>query len=396
MDYLGARSRYLQVAGRIGEYYLAEHGGSVYIVFEGPSRRFQDVESLEDTLLHRPLEPLSPGPIYPSILANLMTREVVSGREFKKESLQGAMNAIAKESLRAVQHPDYEKQVKKMFSTLFSWLVKKTAIETKESGFKLSKNIKAATRSGLDIIRYLEIQKMLDKVESDATNEDLVDIVLSFGLPQIIRPRTSYPTKIELRTAGIENPSTWYDELTKGRSKVKRAAIKGWVDERGAVEVISEANEIGQNIVIDGRSVGGIDIDEGDFGSLTRICSGLAEDLSYYFAQLKKKTVADRCYVFSRQLLYGVDEDLAQTDLLELKLPVSESQWISLSRQDARILYDRGYESITDILRKDRDPEKKGLARDRFARNSGLDPFFAKDLYKAALAHVRAKLEEDD
>jgi hypothetical protein len=98
----------------------------------------------------------------------------------------------------------------------------------------------------------------------------------------------------------------------------------------------------------------------------------------------------------SRQLLYGVNEDLAQSDLLELKLLVNDSQWISLSRQDARILYDRGYKSISEILRKDRDPEKRGLARDRFARNSGLDPFFAKDVYKAALAHVRSKLEEDD
>ncbi|MHA2424726.1 MAG: DEAD/DEAH box helicase [Candidatus Thorarchaeota archaeon] len=374
MDYLAARSRYLQVAGRIGEYHLAKHGGSVYIVFEGPSRRFQDVEGLVDTLLHRPLEPLIPGPIYPSILASLMTREVVSGRGFTKEKLQDEMKAIAKESLRAVLHPDYEKQVKKMFTTLFSWLVKKKALETKDTGFRLSKTITAATRSGLDIIRYIEIQKALDKVSPDATNDELVDIVLSFGLPQIVRPRTSYPTKIELRAAGIENPSTWYDELTKGRSKVKRTAIKGWVDERGAVEVISE----------------------GDFGSLTRICSGLAKDLSQYFAQLRKKAVADRCSVFSRQLLFGVNEDLAKSDLLELKQSVGDNQWISLSRQDARILYDRGYESISDILRKDRDPEKKGLARDRFANNSGLDPYYAKDVYKAALAHVRAKLEEDE
>ena len=56
-----------------------------------PSRRFSAVEGLVDTLLHRPLEPLSPGPIYPSILANLMTREVVNGRDFTKEKLQDAM-----------------------------------------------------------------------------------------------------------------------------------------------------------------------------------------------------------------------------------------------------------------------------------------------------------------
>ncbi len=396
MDYLGARSRYLQIAGRIGEYHLAEHGGSVYIVFEAPSRRFQDVESLKETLLHRPLEPLDPGPIYPSILANLMTRQIVSGRVFKKEKLQAAMNAVAKESFRAVQHEDYENQIKKMFSTLFTWLVKMNAVEAGDVDFKLSKSVTAATRSGLEIIRYLEIKKALDKVESDASNDTLVDIILSFGLPQIIRPRTSYPTRIELRAAGLEKPSNWYDELTKGRSKVKRTAIKGWVDERAAVDVISEANKFGQNIVIDGRNVGGLDIDEGDFGSLTRICSGLAQDLSHYFAQLKKKAVSERFHVFSRQLLYGANEDLAESDLLELILPVNGNQWVSLSHQDARNLYDGGYESISDVLRKDRDPEKKGLARDRFARNSGLDPILAKEVYKAALTHVRAKLEENE
>ncbi|MCK5240587.1 MAG: hypothetical protein KAR33_13605, partial [Candidatus Thorarchaeota archaeon] len=268
--------------------------------------------------------------------------------------------------------------------------------EAGDVDFKLSKSVTAATRSGLEIIRYLEIKKALDKVESDASNDTLVDIILSFGLPQIIRPRTSYPTRIELRAAGLEKPSNWYDELTKGRSKVKRTAIKGWVDERAAVDVISEANKFGQNIVIDGRNVGGLDIDEGDFGSLTRICSGLAQDLSHYFAQLKKKAVSERFHVFSRQLLYGANEDLAESDLLELILPVNGNQWVSLSHQDARNLYDGGYESISDVLRKDRDPEKKGLARDRFARNSGLDPILAKEVYKAALTHVRAKLEENE
>ncbi len=395
MDYLAARSRYLQVAGRIGEYHLAEHGGSVYIVFEGPSRRFQDADSLVNTLLHRPLESLNPGPIYPSILANLMTREAVSGRKFMKEELQETMKSIAEESFRSVQHPDYEKQVKKMFNILFTWLFKKNAIESTDSGFKLSKNVIAATRSGLDIIRYLEIQTLLDQMGPDASNGELVDTILSFGLPQIVRPRTSYPTTIELKAAGIENPSNWYDELTRGRNKVKRTAVKGWVEERDAVDVISDANAEGQNIVIDGRSMGGIDIDEGDFDALTRICSGLAEDLSQYFLQLKKKEVAERCHIFSRQLLYGVREDLAKSDLLELILHLKDDQLTSLSRHDARVLYDREYESISDVLSKDRDPEKRGLARDRFARNSGLEPTFAKEVYKAALQYVRSRLEEE-
>ena len=395
MDYLAARSRYLQIAGRIGEYHLAKNGGSVYLVFEAPSRRFQDSQSLEETLLHRPLESLNPGPIFPSILANLMAREVVNGRKFSKEKLKDEMVRIASESFRATQHAEYTKYVKKMFSTLFSWLVKKKGVETSEGKFKLSKSVAAAARSGLDIIRYLEVQKRLENVDSGVLDNVLVDLILSFGLPQIIRPRTSYPTDIELRAADLEEPSDWYNQLTRERNKVKIAAVEGWIEELGAPEVIDAANEIGRSIVIDGKDVGGLTIDEGDFGSLIGICSSLAEDLSIYFTQLKKKDVAQRFHIFSRQLQFGVKADLADTDLLELRLPLGEDQMNPLSRHDARTLYNNGYLSISDVLRKDRDPDKKGLARDRFAKNSGLELIFAKKVYKAALAYVRSKLDHN-
>ncbi|MDF1537998.1 MAG: DEAD/DEAH box helicase [Candidatus Thorarchaeota archaeon] len=396
MDYLAARSRYLQVAGRIGEYHLAKNGGSVYLVFEAPSRRFQDSQSLEETLLHRPLEALNPGPLFPSILANLMTRQVANGREFTKEKLKDEMMKIAHESFRATQHKDYPNYIKKMFSTLFSWLVKKKGVEATEGGFKLSEGVVAASRSGLDIIRYLEVQGDLDTVENVISENVLVDLILSFGLPQIIRPRTSYPTNIELRSSGLEDPSDWYNQLTRERNKVKIAALAGWIEELEAPHVIDAANEIGRNIVIDGRDVGGLNMDEGDFDSLIGICSRLAGDLSQYFSQLKKTDVSTRFHIFSRQLRFGVKSDLAETDLLEMQVQISEEEPIPFSKQNARILHNNGYSSISDILRKDRDPDKKGLARDRFAKNSGLEEAFAKEVYKAALAYVRAKLDDDE
>lgn len=396
MDYLAARSRYLQVAGRIGEYHLAEHGGSVYLVFEEPSRRFQDAVSLEETLLHKPLEPISPGPVFPSILANIMTREIVSGRKFTREKLETSIFQFAKECFRSIQHDDYQVFVGRMFSTLFAWLVQKRALQPVDEGFKLTKEVSAATKAGLDIIRYLEIQHVLDRLQVDVSDDELVDIILSFGLPQIVRPRTSYPTSIELAAAGLEKPSNWYDELTKGRNRVKKEAIIKWISELNATDVIVAANEVGRNIIIDGRNAGGLDMDEGDFDSLIKICGGLAEDLSQYFNQLKKKAIANRFDILSRQLLYGVRADLAKSDLLELKIPQVDNEYIPISRGMARALFDRGYKSISDILRKDRDPEKKGLVRDRFARNSGLDQSYAKEVYKAALAHVRARLEEPE
>lgn len=89
--------------------------------------------------------------------------------------------------------------------------------------------------------------------------------------------------------------------------------------------------------------------------------------------------------------------DLASSDLLELHLVQGDSGLSSrLSRHTARILYDNGYTTISDVIRKDIDASKKGLARDRFSQNCGLDTDLAKEVYKAAMMHIRAQLESDD
>jgi hypothetical protein len=101
----------------------------------------------------------------------------------------------------------------------------------------------------------------------------------------------------------------------------------------------------------------------------------------------------------SRQLQYGVRPDLANSDLLELLLIKSDNSPSSrLSRSTARVLYEHGYRSISDVVRKDIDANLKGLARDRFSKNSGLEQDRAKEVYKAAMMHIRSKIigDEDD
>ncbi len=396
MGFLSARSRYLQIAGRIGEYHLAEYGGSVYLVFEYPSRVFQTSKEMEETLLHKPLEPIRPGPIVPSILTNLMTREMMSSKKFTLPELEKAVLKQVSESFHAFRFDDYLAYVKKMYDTLFAWMIQKDSFNQVGNAYTLSKEIAAAGKSGLGIIRYLEIKEKLDSLDESVSNQELVEIVLSFDLAQIVRPRTSYPSTIELSAAGLETPDSWYDALTLGRMRVKCTSLERWIGEMHMPDVLSIANEEGREMVINDENIGTVDIEEGDLDSLISICSEIAMKLSIYFDILKQKKVSQRMNVFSRQLKYGVKADLAASDILELVIDDELGYPNPILKDDARILFDNGYRTISDILRKDIDPEKKTLARDRFAKNSGVPVAFAKEIYKSALAHVRAKLEEND
>ena len=101
--------------------------------------------------------------------------------------------------------------------------------------------------------------------------------------------------------------------------------------------------------------------------------------------------------IFSNQLRYGIKADLAEYDLMELMIRQGNGMPVSrIERTDARILFDNGYRTISEVVRKDIDAKKKGLARERFVKNSGLDLDYALDVYKSALAHIRAKFTDDD
>ncbi|MHA1577654.1 MAG: hypothetical protein ACTSU3_09870, partial [Candidatus Thorarchaeota archaeon] len=104
-----------------------------------------------------------------------------------------------------------------------------------------------------------------------------------------------------------------------------------------------------------------------------------------------------RLLCFSDQLRHGIKADLAELDLMELIVLQEDGKPHSrISRVDARTLFDSGYRSISEVVRKDLDAKKRGLARDRFAKNSGLDSDYAKTVYKSALEQIRAKFDGDD
>ncbi len=206
-------------------------------------------------------------------------------------------------------------------------------------------------------------------------------------MPQEIRPRTLVPSKAELKILGLEALKEWYLKLIPERLNIKKIVLQRWVDEQEVATIINET----------GESARGISLDEGDLDSLLGICSNVVESVSRFFKATKKKRLAERFNVFSRQLQYGVHADLASSDLLELYLVQGDNALSSrLSRNTARILYDNGYKTISNVVRKDIDASKKGLARDRFSQNCGLEVERGKEVYIAAMTHIRARLIGDD
>lgn len=383
MYFLATRSRYLQVAGRIGEYHLSRHGGRVYLVFERPSRHFRNPEEMEEKLLHRPLNPLYPGGIYPGLAVGLLARNTLNRRRFKRNDLKEWFLRQTRETLRGKIDDEYSESLGKYFDDTFKWLVRDKVFEKSNDSYKMAKEAKAAVSAGLDIIDYLSVRRRLDELDEAG----LIDMLLDLRLPQSVRPKTIRPLVAELDLIGIEQPDDWYLRRLPDRRETKKMVLENWIDEREIGEIVEQARE----------ETRGTSLDEGDLGSLLGICSNAASELSDYLRAIKKMALADRMHILSRQLRYGVRRDLAESNLLELRLASGDySPSNRLPRSDARILFERGYCSIDDVVRKDIDASKKGLARERFAKNSGLDEDHALEIYKAAMKHVRAKLDSDE
>ncbi|MHA2200372.1 MAG: DEAD/DEAH box helicase [Candidatus Thorarchaeota archaeon] len=381
MYYLQARSRYLQVAGRIGEYSLAQQGGRVYLGFEVP------IGDMTDKLLHRPIESLKPGVLTPNLAISILTRDTVKGRVFIRENLEKKFLDFVGSSLRGSVDSEYTSGMKRFFSSLFTWLVKKKIFEKVEKGHKLSKDARSAILADIEVIDFVQVCGPLSKLKEDADESNLIALLLESRMAQTMRPRSFVPSKMELDVMNLDPPEEWYLQRVPERQDVKTAVLERWVDEQDVSTIVKEAAEMAR----------GISLDEGDLNSLLGICSRSADNLGQFLASIKRKKLSNRMIVLSRQLMYGVREDLAATDLLELQLlPGDASPSSRLSREKARILFEHGYESISDVVKKDLGASKEGYARDRFAKNSGLDSDFAKEVYKAALSHVRAKLDDDD
>lgn len=381
MYFISTRSRYLQVSGRIGEYHLARHGGRVYLVFEGPSRQLSTPQAMQDRLLNKPLQPLYPGSIYPGLAVGLLVREILNRKRFTRDDLQKLFLERVRATFRARIDTEYSDEMKEYFKMTFDWMVREKVFKKTEKGFEMAPGAKAAVKAGLDIIDFLSVRGRFDNIDEP----DLIDLLLDLRLPQAIRPRSIRPLVAELDIMGIEQPDDWYMQRLPERKGIKRTVIEEWIDEREVGEIVEAARE----------STRGVTLDEGDLASLLGICSAAAAKLGEYLKAIKKKGLADRMQTLSRQLRFGVRRDLAQSDLLELRLLAGDDTPSSrLSRSDARVLFERGYQSINDVVRKDIDARKKGLARERFAQNSGLEPEHAIDIYKAAMKHIRSGLEE--
>jgi hypothetical protein len=277
--------------------------------------------------------------------------------------------------------------MKRFFTSLFKWLEKQGVFEEVEKGYRLSKTARSAILSNIDIADYVQISRTLSKLNKDTDESKLLDLLLQHRMAQSIRPRSFVPSKIELSLMKLDPPEEWYVQRVPERQAVKKAVLERWLEEQNVATIVKEAAEMAR----------GISLDEGDLNSLLGICSRSAENLGQFLLATKRKNLARRMTVLSRQVRYGVCKDLAGSDLLELQLlPGDDSPSSRLSRDNARVLYENGYTSISDVVKKDLGASKEGYARDRFAKNSGLESEFAKDVYKAALSHIRAKLEEDD
>ncbi len=387
--YIGTRARYLQIAGRIGEYHLAEHGGRVYLVYAEKTNQFPNPETLEGELLHRPLQPLRPKLIAPALAADLIMRDAVRRRNLTRAGLEKDFLSVTRESFRGITEEEHEEEMRGLFNHLFKWLVNEGAFTRKGGIIRVERKTRAAIRAGLGVVEYLNNRDMLDTLDPRVSDAEIIDLLLGFRLPQSMRPGTFVPSRMEIDAIGIPPPEKWYLELVDQRNEVKRCILRNWIDERDIEELILEGRRIADEITVDGRSYGGVYIDEGDLEAFVGICSNLAADLGRFMASTGRRGLSRVFDRFAMRLRHGVREDLAESDLMQLDIPGKEAPPRHLSREDARTLYDRGYVSIADIVHREVDPEKRGLARNRFARKCGLDPEYGRAVFKAAMAYLR-------
>ncbi len=387
MYFLTVRSRYLQIAGRIGEYHLAQYGGRVYLIFEGPFQDMPSSEAMVERLLHKPLEPLCPGPLYPSLAVSILVRDIIGGNLTTKEDSKKRFLEFVKNTYRAKTDQEYTEKMNKFFETMFAWLAKEKILEADTKGYKIDKEARKAILAGMDPIDYIQVKNTISNLKEIDSESMFIDLLLCFHLPLSIRPRTFVPSKNELKIMELNPPEEWYMSRVPEREEIKRRVLERWLDEQEVSIIISETRELAK----------GISLDEGDLDSLLGVCSAAADNLSRFYREIRIQKLSDRCHILSRQLQYGVHPDLADSDLLDLQFIKGDNTPSNrISRVTARHLYENEYHSISDIVRKDIDASKKGLARDRFAKNCGLELDMAREVYKAAMMHIRSKLKVDD
>jgi hypothetical protein len=364
-------------------------------MYDGPTMQFRDVETLKETLLHRPIDPLRPGELHPALIASLMMKDAVKGRPFTQEASLSKFLKFAEATFRGQVDEGYAENMTEVFQRLFDWLVKQGVFESKAGKFKISKEAKAAVASGLNILEFLTVRDTLKDMQPDTDQSEFVEMILRFRLPQGIRPRALIPAEIELKLAEFDPPDERYIRFKQRRDDFKKSVLHGWLDEMTVEDTIART-EAAAREALEGKQPIGSDIGEGDLEALVRISSNISWSISEFLRAMKRRKLARRFELLSKQLKYGVRQDLAGSDIFGLRIRIDDTSSRFLSRAEIRILFDQGYKSINDIVRKDIDAKKSGFARDRFAKNCGLDADLAIIVYKSALEHLKARLDDDD
>ncbi|TFG10616.1 DEAD/DEAH box helicase [Candidatus Thorarchaeota archaeon] len=393
LQFLGTRSRYLQISGRIGEYHLHRHGGRVYLVFLQPSRRFRTVDDLRERLLHSQLEPLTPNAVDPSSFTNLVSREISEATRFKPDSLKERVLDLLRGSFNAFIDDGYLVKAERDVDGLIKWMKNSQLLESTGQFLKPTQKTRAAIDAGLDIIDYERIRDPLASLKVIEEEDALIDILLEFRLVQSARPRTVMPSDIELYLAELAKPEGWLVELTDGRNMVKKQVLLDWISEMTMAEVIDNAERTAEGLKVGDRPAWGSGLDDGDLVSLVTWSSSIAFTISDYLDRVGSNALAERFEVLGNQLKYGVKQDLGESDLMTLEFRDStETSSRPISRTEARTLFEHGYQTIERVVKKDIDASKEGLARERFAANCGLEEDLALSIYKSALNRVRERL----
>lgn len=392
MSYVNSRSRYLQIAGRIGEYHLAEYGGRVYLVLETPTQQYETPREVEEALLRQPHAPLCSSAFYPSLTVSLVMREAKTKQRFRLEELESDVLGLVNETLRASLRADYLPNMKDQLAILFEWLVREQLVRQTSELYTLTSDAREAFEAGLSPIDYVGVRQTLSELTDTPDITKLVELLLRFSLVQSSRPRTVVQSEIEIQMAGMERPQTWSLELAEKRKEVKKRALTMWLEENSVARILETSDKLGEQVVVGALRIAGSNLDEEDLATLTESCSSIAESVSRFMAATGRNVLETRFALLSRQLRFGVAEDLASSDLMELQIIRNEDQRpVALSRAEARTLYNRGYRRIAEVVYTDADANKPGLARNRFAVNSGLDPSLARNIYKAAMIFLRAQ-----
>ncbi|NWF94930.1 MAG: DEAD/DEAH box helicase [Candidatus Thorarchaeota archaeon] len=383
------RSRYLQIAGRIGEYHLSEHGGTVYVVYHPPIRQFDSIEKLQSVLLHGPIEPIVPEMMDPSLFTSVVVREAARQQRFTRDGLEESVLTIVAGTLAAAVIDDHAQRTREQFNKLFRWLEQQGHIVLDQTEYQLAEEERVAIDSGLGLFDLIGIRDRLKVLGENPDTKVMLEVVLATRLVQSARPRTVIPSQIEMDMAGLEEIEKWYMDSVEKRTALKELVLHGWVSEKGVAEVITSAVTQKADSAEDKLTIG--DIDEGDLSTLVQLASDTATSISQFLDRTRRERLARRFKTLSRQLRYGCKEDMGESDLFELRISDERGITRGLLRSEARTLFEHGYKTIDEIVHRDIDPSRSDLARDRFARNCGLDSVMAKTVYRAALDVVRTR-----